>query len=201
MDTYDDHERARIRAALVGYAENGLTYRSSLSACATPSTGRKTSALALKPLRDFWRGCVSDKTMAVCARFVKRLSNRSNPLHVLGQALAALYKSPLPPDIAGSYALTSGAMFQTRISVAAPSAGFAIIKEEHAEPIKRLHDGVLVSTAPGEYLILSRDRVMLSPRYIATKDKAALVYDHARSLYQAGHPAFNYAAVFTKEGS
>ena len=199
MDIYDDKERARIRAVLLNYMmETGLRPRKLYDRICAAARNAEAAGLSFKTFQRFLANTVrvGDEAVAVCARFAGGLQNRPIPFHALGEALHALYKTPLPPDIAGSYNLVSGNL-STQISISPSSEGFALVTEKHATPIRRLHDGVLVSTARDEYLILLRDRLMLRPRYIATHGSAAFVYDHARGLHP-GHPAINYAAVFTR---
>jgi hypothetical protein len=202
LDSDDEKERARIRAILNDYmAEKGIRLPKLFKRiCAARYMAERNPeedvGFSFKTFQRLMSAKDGDKAVAVCARFVERLPHRPTVFHALGEALNALYKVPLPPDIAGSYNLVSNNL-STQISISTPSDGFALASEKHTSPIHRLHDGVMVSTAPGEYLILLRDRMMLSPRYVATHGEAAFVYDHARTLYP-GHPTFNYAAVFAR---
>jgi len=200
LDTYTDAERVRIRAVLLDYAkEKQLSVEKLYKALCLAE--RSTPDFSVKTFQRFLANTVrvGDEVVAACARFVRGLPNRPDAFYALGEALHALYKVPLPPDIAGSYNLVPRNLSTqiTQISISTPSDGFARAVEKHTDPISRLHDGVLVSTAPGEYLILLRDRLVLSPRYVATHGDAASVYDHARKLYP-GDLAWNYAATFTR---
>ena len=202
MDTYDATERARIRAVLRAYMSEKRIRLPKLHKriCAAARITPETVGFSFKTFQRFMAGShdTGDEAVGFCARFVAGLPNQAHAFQIFGEALVAIYKTPLPPDITGTYTLTSSEGFSTQLSISSPSGGFALATEKHTAPTWRLHDGVLVSTAPGEYMILSRDRLMLSPRYITTKGDAAFVYDHARSLYQ-GHPDFpNYQAVFTR---
>jgi hypothetical protein len=202
LDTYNEAAGARIRAVLLDYnAENKMSVERLFKRLCANERGSENVDFSFKTFQRFLAGSreTRPETVAVCARFAKTLPNRPSPFHALGEALRALYKTPLPPDIAGSYNLVPRNLSTqiTQISISTPSDGFALATEKHTEPISRLHDGVLVSTAPGEYLIFLRDRLMLSPRYVATHGEAAFVYDHARRLYP-GDLAYNYPAVFTR---
>jgi hypothetical protein len=204
LDTYTAEDCARFRAVLFAYCgENSISSMSELfmRLCAADRSSPDSIGLSSRTFRRFMAGSheTSKKAIAVIARFARGLPNRPDAFHALGEALHALYKVPLPPDIAGSYNLVPRNLSTqiTQISISTPSDGFARVAEKHTDPISRFHDGVLVSTAPVEYLILLRDRLMLSPRYIATHGDAASVYDHARRLYP-GDLAWNYNAVFTR---
>jgi hypothetical protein len=203
LDTYDANEVTRIRAVLSDYAaQNTLSVEKLFKRlCAAERSTPETVGFSFKTFQRFLAGThqSGDNVILACARFAKGLPNRPDAFHALGEALRALYKTPLPPDIAGSYDLVPLNISTqiTQISISTPSDGFALVSETHTDPISRLHDGVLVSTAPGELLILLRDRLMLSPRYIATHGDGAHVYDHARNLYP-GNLAYNYSAVFTR---
>jgi hypothetical protein len=143
----------------------------------------------------------SPKNVAIIARFVRGLPNKPDAIAALGFALRALYNTPLPPNISGSYTLTSAVQngVTTRISIAPPAEGLALVKSTDISPVHRLHDGVLVSPAPDECMMLLRDRLMLSPRYIVTKGLRAFVTDQARSMYE-GKPDFPwYHAAFARE--
>jgi hypothetical protein len=199
LDTYTDSERARIRAILLNYMmETGLRSRKLYDRICAAGGNAEAAGLSFKTFQRFLANTVrvGDEAVAVCARFAKGLQSRPIPFHALGEALHALYKTPLPPDIAGSYNLVLGNL-STQISISPSSEGFALVTEKHTAPIKRLHDGVLVSIAPGEYLISSRDRLMLTPRYIATHANIAFVFDHARVLY-AGEAGKDFIANFTR---
>ena len=201
MDTYDDKERARIRAVLLAYATEKrlsvekLYKRLSPGESGSPETLGFSSKTFQRCLANTVR--VGDDVVAACARFAKTLPNRPIAFHALGEALLALYKKPLPPDIAGNYIISSGNL-STQVTVSEPVDGFALVKEIHPPPIRRFHDGVLVSPAEGEYMIISRDRLMLTPRYIAINGDAAFIYDHMRSLEPGPHGT-SYSAMFTKD--
>jgi hypothetical protein len=204
LDTYTDAARARIRAVLLDYnAENKLSVEGLFKRLCAAERGSENVGFSFKTFQRFLAGSreTRPETVAVCARFAKGLPNRPGPFHALGEALYALYKKPLNAEIAGSYTLTSGDLISTQISISAPAQGFALVSEKHTSPLHRLHDGVLVSTAPGEYLMLLRDRLMLTPRYITTLagtkhvEPIAFVSDHPSPLYPARLPA-SYTAVF-----
>ena len=209
LDTYNDNERARIRAVLLDYGkENRLSVENIFKRlCAAEHCTPETVGFSFKTFQRLLAGAPpvqegkplrrGDKAVAAAARFAKGLPNRPDAFHALGQALHALYKRDLSPAIAGSYTLTLGENISTQISISAPAQGFALVREKHTAPVSRFHDGVLVSTGLGKYLILSRDRLMLLPRYIATAGTEAFVYDHAGSLYP-GEAFVDYTAIFTR---
>jgi hypothetical protein len=203
LDTYTDAERARIRAVLLDYAkEKQLSVEKLFKAlCLAERSTPETVGFSFKTFQRFLANTVrvGDEVVAACARFAKTLPNRPTALDALGEALLGLYKTPLPADIAGNYTLTTSAEgLETKIVVSPPANGFALVKETRSPPLRRLHDGVLVSMAKGEYLIFSRDRLLLSLRYITTMGDAAFVYDHAKSPYLAQHPG-GHSAVFIKD--
>jgi hypothetical protein len=80
LGTFNDSERARIRAVLVGYAkENGLSvvelYKRVCAAERTP----EAVGFSFKTFQRFVAGTVrvSDEAVAACARFVRELPNAS----------------------------------------------------------------------------------------------------------------------------
>jgi hypothetical protein len=204
LDIYDAAERARIRAVLLNYiSEKVLSVEKLYNAiCAAERSTPETIGFSFKTFQRFMAGTrnTGNDAVAICARFAKRLPNQPTVFHALGESLHALYKIPLSSDLAGSYELRSPDT-STVISVSARAEGFALVSEKHTSPLHRLHDGVLVATAPGEYLILLRDRLNLTPRYITTYagtkhvEPTAFVCDHPSPLYPARLPA-SYTAVF-----
>jgi hypothetical protein len=200
LDTYGVNDVRRIRAVLLDYnAENNLSVESLFKRLCAAERGSDNVGFSFKTFQRFLAGSRQTRaeTVAVCARFAKGLPNRPHAFHALGEALAALYKMPLPPDIAGTYTLASSEGFSTELSIATPSAGFALVTEKHTVPSRRLHDGVLVSSAHDEYFVLSRDRLMLKPRYITIFIDIAFVCDRAAQRYP-GEKAVDYVATFMR---
>jgi hypothetical protein len=201
LDTYTDAERARIRAVLLDYAkEKQLSVEKLYKAlCLAERSTPETVGFSFKTFQRFLANTVrvGDEVVAACARFAKTLPNRPTAFDALGEALRGLYKKPLPPDIAGSYIISSGNL-STQVTVSEPVDGFARVKEIHPPPMRRVHEGVLVSPVEYQYMIVSRDRLLLVPRYIGINGNAAFVYDHARTI-DSGQHGISYSATFTKE--
>jgi len=204
LDTYNTNERALIRAVLLNYAaEKNLSIEDLYKTiCIAERSTPETIGFSFRTFQRFMAGThdTGVEAVAVCARFAKGLPNRPTVFHALGESLHALFKIPLSSDLAVSYELRHDDI-STVISVSARAAGFALVSEKHTSPLHRLHDGVLVATAPGEYLMLLRDRLMLTPRYITTLagtkhvEPIAFVSDHPSPLYPARLPG-SYTAVF-----
>jgi hypothetical protein len=208
LDIYVAGDRARFRAVLAAYlAENRLRLPKLYKRICAAQHVTEDAGFSFKTFQRFMAGThqTGDEAVAICARFVNNLPKRLEAFTMLGEALYALYTIPLPFDLRGIYELRSDDR-TTSMAIGIPEiihtdgflkATFALVTEKHTAPSHRLHDGVLISTADGEYLILLKDRMTRNPRYIAIRGSTAFVYDHARSFEQKIH---NYAAEFKRVG-
>jgi hypothetical protein len=134
---FDLTERERIRRVLIDYMKAHKIGVPTLAARIKASHPRemeipwKTLQRFLGPLRKPLEEApepatkkpmkparTRDMALIICKTFVEKLPNKPTAFQALGQALHALYKQPLPPDIAGPYDL-NGEYFNTMLSISA----------------------------------------------------------------------------------
>jgi hypothetical protein len=189
LDTYTDSERARVRAILLDYAaDNGLSVEKLYKAfCRAERSTPETVGFSFKTFQRFLAGTVrvGDEVVAACARFAKGLPNRPTVFHALGEALHALYQTPLPPDLPASYDLVCDGDLSTAISINNRYDGFALVTERWKR-VHRIHDGVLVPTSPGNYLFVLKDRNLRTSRQIMTSRSRAAIYEFC-PVFNPGH--------------
>ena len=127
--------------------------------------------------------------LIICKAFVDKLPNKPMPFHALGQALEAIYKQPFHSDLAGEFDLIYEDAVSSRFSISEPSDGYALVTERN--DFHHIFDGVIVATSGGSYLVVLKDRLMLSPRYVMLRDDDAHVYEFSPLKHPIGPLTFD----------
>ena len=121
-----------------------------------------------------------DIALIICQTFVEKLPNKPTEFQALGQALHAFYKQPLPVDIAGPYDLDAE-YYHNMLSISAPADGYALVNERSTR--NHIYDGVIIATGQQARLVIMRDRLMLTPRYLMVSGQVAYVYEFSPFKY------------------
>ena len=209
---FDLSERERIRQALLAYMREHKIGTPTLAERIKKSHPRemeiplKTLQRTLGPLRkpkDPTKepkrpSRTHDMALIICKTFVDKLPNKPMPFQVLGQALCAIYKQPLSPDITGIYDLIlPEASSTTTLSISAPSDGCALANERSING--QIHDGVVIATAHNAHLAVLRDRLMLTPRYVMFTGDQGYVCEYY-PLKNPDFPHFTHRARLSRHG-
>ena len=186
MDTYNDNERARIRAVLASYAkENRLSVEKLYKAlCTAERSTPETVGFSFKTFQRFMDGTVrvGDKAVAVCARFAERLPGQRLETHRIADCLREFYNRE-PDAIAGVYRVLTADSPVSELTIHPPDSRKSYtVTERSAGKLARVYDGALVFTGTG-IMALLKDRVMRTARVhmlhlnSANKTFYGLVYD------------------------
>jgi hypothetical protein len=209
---FDLAERDRIRWALLAYMREHKIGTPELAKRIKKSHPRemeiplKTLQRTLGPLRPPKDPTkepkgptrTHDMALIICKAFVEKLPNKPMPFQALGQALYAIYKQPLSPDIAGTYDLVlPEASSTTTLSISAPSDGCAFVNERSING--QIHDGIIVATAHNAHLAVLRDRLMLTPRYVMFTSDQGYVCEYY-PLKNPDFPHFTHRARLSRHG-
>jgi len=165
LATYDNSERARIRAVLIAYMKenrSGVPWLHKLICAAE----RNLEPISLKTLQRVLVGKtrVNDDDVGVCARFATRLPNQRMETHRLADALYSFYGRD-PDFIGGVYRVSTGEAAISELTIQFPpnSRQSYIVTERATGPLARVHDGSLVFTGSAMLAIL-KDRLMRTAR-------------------------------------
>lgn len=194
LATYDNSERARIRAVLIAYMKENRSGAPWLHKriCASE---RDHEAITLRTLQRVLDGKtrVNDGNVGVCARFATSLPNQRLETHRLADALHSFYGHD-PDRIGGVYRVSTGEAAISELTIQFPpdSRKSYIVTERATGRLSRVHDGSLVFTGPAMLAIL-KDRLMRTARVHMlhlNRDKKTfygLVYDNG-PLASGGMP-------------
>jgi hypothetical protein len=165
LATYDNSERARIRAALILYMQENRIGVPELHNRIT-TAARNPEAFSLKTLQRFLadKMRVNDDAVGHCATFAARLPGQRAQAHRLADALYEFYAKE-PDLIGGVYTVSTADAVISEITIQFPpnSRTSYIVTERSTGTLARVHDGALVFTRTGILAVL-KDRLMRSAR-------------------------------------
>jgi hypothetical protein len=151
LDTFNDAERARIRAALVSYMkENSPLSVEKLYKRLSPgeSGSPETLGFSFKTFQRFIAGThrVGDEVVAVCARFVERLPGGRLETHRMADCLREFYKRE-PDAISGVYRVATADTPLSELTIHPPDSKRSyVVTERSTGKLARVYDGALVFT-------------------------------------------------------
>jgi hypothetical protein len=187
LDTFNDAERARIRAVLVSYMkENSPLSVEKLYKRLSPgeSGSLETLRFSLKTFQRFIAGThhVGDEAVAACARFAERLPGGRLETHRVADCLREFYKRE-PDAISGVYRVSTADTPLSELTIHPPDSRRSyVVTERSTGKLARVYDGALVFTGTG-IMALLKDRLIRTARVhmlhlnSANKTFYGLVYD------------------------
>jgi hypothetical protein len=167
LDTYNDADRARIRAVLLDYAaENKLSVEGLFKRLCAAERGSENVPFSFRTFQRFLAGSreTRPETVAVCARFAKTLPGQRLETHRVADCLREFYNRE-PDAISGVYSVKTADSPLSELTIWHPinTRLSYIVTERSAGKLARLYDGALVFTGTG-IMALLKDRLIRTAR-------------------------------------